>query len=54
MTQPAARALRNSAFGTRLGPSVSLKIPWKNELSIYSRGRRENTPFVWLELTFPP
>jgi hypothetical protein len=41
-----------AAIGIHEYQRVYLKIPLEGEQSLYFRGRRENPPFVWLEVGF--
>jgi hypothetical protein len=43
---PASRQVR-AAASAALGPP--LRLPGRDEASLYLRGRRESPPFVWLE-----
>ena len=40
------------ALGIHEYQRVQLRLPGRDEASLYLRGRRENPPFVWLEFGF--
>ena len=40
------------ALGVHEYQRVQLRLPGRDEASLYLRGRRENPPFVWLEFGF--